>query len=458
MIASMIRDLERWKGELNAAYPDIGGTLDGEIATLQSCLDGKGPGTPGPGMKEYRVKPYAGGVPSTVSASPNLVTYTATMLGLPGSTFTNHWQGCVTDTMATPVSDGEIVGVTFGHGQIAAYEIASGKRLWAWRDPQLSAAGASHCQSPLLWKDLLIVPGGGRSATAKKGDSDQYSQSLIGIDKRTGAIRWESSRGPGGGMPDGSHGEHMTPCLARLPDGKGGLRALVVGNLGAVLDAETGTKLGQFPQAVGATAETPAKNDYWGSGFVAYLDQRIYKGYGGDHSAPPINVWPIALGADGKLAIETGFKTKAQGASHNPMALSPKFLATDATLLDPATGETVFSWGKGPGGRPALTTNRIILMRGHGTRQAIFSIFDLTDPAKPVALNKIPNLIGDGTMPTDIADRYFLELKKPEFKRWCLGCYMGMRDGFGVDTSGVTLQGGRIFIKSQTHLYAIGEK
>jgi hypothetical protein len=33
-----------------------------------------------------------------------------------------------------------------------------------------------------------------------------------------------------------------------------------------------------------------------------------------------------------------------------------------------------------------------------------------------------------------------------------------MGSGFGVDTSGVTCHGSRIYFKSQTHLYCVGEK
>ncbi len=462
-IQSLIPDLERWKNELKGAYPDIGPVLDGEIAFLQRCLKpGEDLSVVPAGMKSHRHAVYAGKVPATVSAGPDLIFYAGEKLGVPADdTFCNGWQGNHSDTMATPVSDGEIVGVTFGHGQIAAYEVVTGKRLWAWRDPQLFASSAGHCQSPLLWKDLLLVPGGGMSAKRGKSDPDSYTMTIIGIDKRTGAIRWENTRGPGGTPQGGKgiHGDHMSPCLARIPDGKGGIRGLVVGNQGAVLDAETGAKLGQFPHCVGATAENPAKNDYWGSGFVTCLDQRIYKCWGGDCSAPPVNVWPISLDADGKLVIGAGFKSKDRGASHSPFALSPKVLVVNGTLMNPATGETLASLGRSTlGESPVLAGNRLIFKKDYGTRLAMFSVVDVADPAKPAVLNKTPNLIGDGSMPVDIADTYFPSLTKPEFKRWCLGCYMGIRNGFGVYTGGVTCQGGRIYLKSQTHLYAIGEK
>jgi hypothetical protein len=189
------------------------------------------------------------------------------------------------DTMAVPVSDGEIVGVTFGYGQIAAYELATGRRLWAWRDPDLATISASHCQSPLMWKDMFLVPGGGRSPglTGSRAQPDQFCQTILGVDKRTGVIRWEQSRGPGGTAPEGTHGDHMSPFLGRLPDGppssensgaasKGALRAVVIANMGAVIDAESGEVLAQLPGSLNAS-----KHNDWGSGFVGQSGQRIFK-------------------------------------------------------------------------------------------------------------------------------------------------------------------------------------
>lgn len=446
-IEQVIADLERWKGETKATLADLSPAVDNEILSLRNFLQGK---FPKDNREGTRIGPYAGRAPYTF-AGPNLLVDGAKKLGLPLHMFSNYWQGDITDTMATPVSDGEIVGVTFGHGQVAAYELATGKRLWAWRDPLWCPAGASHCQSPLLWKDLLIVPGGGTSKT------DVSTMSLIGIDKRTGAIRWESTRGPGGCTPAGTHGDHMSPCLARIPDGKGGIRAVVVGNMGGMINAETGVVVGQFPQCVGATKENPIKNDYWGSGFVTYLDQRIYKGWGGDCSAPPINVWPVTWSAEGKVILGDGFRTKAQGASHGPFALSPSVLAANGTLIHPVTGETLATVERS-GGAPTLAGTSLILVSGVGKRMASLAIFNVADPAKPKRVGGV-NLLGhDDDLPMDIADRYFTALKNPEFKRCCLGTYKGIKDGFGVQTSGVTCRGGRIYLKSQTHLYAIGER
>jgi len=86
-----------------------------------------------------------------------------------------------------------------------------------------------------------------------------------------------------------------------------------------------------------------------------------------------------------------------------------------------------------------------------------FSVFDISDPQQPKRLSD-GNLLGGPEMPSDIADVYFPEFKHPDLKQFALGCYHGLTSGFGVQTSGVTAHGSRLYIKSNTHLYCIGEK
>jgi hypothetical protein len=57
------------------------------------------------------------------------------------------------------------------------------------------------------------------------------------------------------------------------------------------------------------------------------------------------------------------------------------------------------------------------------------------------------------------AELYFPEFKKPENKRFWLGCYKGICASFGGgDTHVYSAQGGRLLVKSNTHLYCIDEK
>jgi hypothetical protein len=87
----------------------------------------------------------------------------------------------------------------------------------------------------------------------------------------------------------------------------------------------------------------------------------------------------------------------------------------------------------------------------------VFDVLDLSDPAKPKVVQE-GNLLGGAEMAKDIADKWFPGFDTPELKRFALGCYRGISGEFGVRTSGVTAHDSRLYIKSNTHLYCIGEK
>lgn len=471
LIEHAIAVLERWKEELKAHYPDIGPSLDVEIAVLKDCLAGKPEAERKvSGARVQKIGRYAGTAPRIYSPTPDLITYAAAKLGLLPEHFCNCWQGVLSDTVATPVSDGEVVCVTFGSGQVGAYDLATGRRLWAWRDPAMNAASASHCPSPLLWKDLMIFMAGGKDeqARARGRKRRDYSTTTMAVDKRTGAVRWEVPGGPGGSWWGESHGDHMSPCLVRLPDGRGSVRGAVVTNKGAILDAETGATLAQLPEAAGE-----GNSGIWQAGYVCYAGGRIARGSAGDNYSPPVSVWPVGLAGE-MLRVETGFVADAK-AGQSPFVYSDRFgVCGGSVLFDAATGARTAELPRPPGraGRPGgtatLAGDLLIIahedveadnMRIREDRMALlsFSVFDVSDPGKPRLVSS-GNLLGSTDCPADIADRYFPEFAKPQWKIFALGCYRGLASHFGVRTGGVTAHGSRLYVKSQTHLYCIGAK
>lgn len=391
-----------------------------------------------------------------------------------------NWHGYLSDVMAAPVSDGTIVGVQFGHGQHAAYELASGKRLWAFTDPAFkSPVSASHCPSPLLWKDLLLFPG--------NGAGENFNHTILAIDKKSGQVRWEASRGPGGCPParGSTHGNHMSPCLVRLPDGTGGVRALVIANQGAVIDAETGAQVLQLPRAAQGN-DNP--KEIWGSGFVAAVGNRVVKSSGGDWGAPVANLWSLTLAPTGQVTVDAGVPTVLKGNSHGPFALSDQLLVLTGGHADPQTGKTLWERpagyryqfgttilagsvaiglepdgnlggkqvpGKGGQSTEGLADNVNVFLVGR--------IRDMSDPAKPTELPQV-NILGTRDMPKDIADQYFPEFgAKREFKVWALGGNdpPGRRPvvhGFASETAGATAHGSRLYVMSMCHLYCLGER
>jgi len=452
--------LEKWKDELKADYPDIGPTLDAELSLLRDCLEGKEEDDRDApkGAKTQRLQHYAGKAPRVLATAPDLQAYAMKKLGLLGGHFSNDWQGVLSEAAATPVSDGEVVCVMFGHGQIAAYEVATGKRLWAWRDPLMNAGSASHLPSPLLWKDNLIFMSAGKDPAATNKKKGAYSTAVMAVDKRTGKVKWEVPGGPGGSWWGDTHGDHMSPCLVRLPDGKGGVRAAVVSNKGGVLDAETGEALAQLPDA--------AADSYgvWRSGFLAAAGGRVFRNSAGDNYHPPVSAWPLKFTGD-KLAVDPGFVCQVKG-EQDSFVLTDKIAVLGSAVIDATTGKKLAELPGRQRGAPTLAGNLLIIteneaaevrMREDRLALGAFTVYDLSDPARPRLVSS-KNLLGTADMPADIADKYFPEFRKPDSKLHALGTYRGLGAYFGARTSGVTAHGSRLYVQSQTHLYCIGEK
>ena len=88
---------------------------------------------------------------------------------------------------ATAAIDGEFV-YTFGcMGQLACWKLATGERVWMQALDQLGGQRPfwGYSSSPLIWKDTVIVQGGG-------------SILVVAFDKKTGALAWKSGTGKAG--------------------------------------------------------------------------------------------------------------------------------------------------------------------------------------------------------------------------------------------------------------------
>ena len=102
----------------------------------------------------------------------------------------------------TPVSDGERVYAFFGKSGIVAYDL-EGKQLWQkFVGKDFGAMNWGTASSPILYKNLVIVP-----ATAE-------SDSLVAFDKVSGEQVWQAKGNGGFSATWGS------PVLVNLPDGQ----------------------------------------------------------------------------------------------------------------------------------------------------------------------------------------------------------------------------------------------
>ncbi len=154
-----------------------------------------------------------------------------------------------TQSMASPspVTDGRLVVVHFGGGQLATYDF-QGKQLWCRNlqdDFGRYTIWWGHANSPILYKDLVISVSMQDSCADLPGEpSPSY---VVAHDKLTGRLVWKTMR-----MTD-AKAEHCdsytTPLLWRRGDR---LEMIVMG--GEMLDAydpATGRRLWYLPELLG---------------------------------------------------------------------------------------------------------------------------------------------------------------------------------------------------------------
>jgi outer membrane protein assembly factor BamB len=147
----------------------------------------------------------------------------------------------------SPVTDGEVVIVHFGNGDLAGYDFA-GKQLW-YRNLQKDYGDYTiwwgHANSPVLYRDLVISICIQDSCADLPGKpSPSY---VVAHDKRTGRERWKTMR-----MTAASHescDSYNTPILRQV----GGRAELIVmgGQMLDACDPASGKRLWYLPDLIG---------------------------------------------------------------------------------------------------------------------------------------------------------------------------------------------------------------
>jgi len=154
-----------------------------------------------------------------------------------------------THNLATPspVTDGQLVVVHFGNGDLAAYDF-DGKRLWhrnLQEDFGRYTIWWGHANSPVLYEDLVISVCMQDSCADLPGEpSPSY---VVAHDKRTGRQKWKTMRMTGARA---EHCDSYTTPIFRRSNGR--MEMLVMG--AEVLDAydpATGGRLWYLPELIG---------------------------------------------------------------------------------------------------------------------------------------------------------------------------------------------------------------
>jgi outer membrane protein assembly factor BamB len=152
----------------------------------------------------------------------------------------------------SPVTDGEVVVVHFGNGELAAYDFG-GKQLWRHNLQQEYGPYSiwwGHANSPVLFDDLVIsVCMQDSLADLGKSETESY---LVAHDKRTGELKWKSRRMTGAEAEECD--AYTTPVLYKSPQG---WQLIVMGaNQLDAYNPVTGEQIWYLPGIVGGRTIT----------------------------------------------------------------------------------------------------------------------------------------------------------------------------------------------------------
>jgi outer membrane protein assembly factor BamB len=450
--------LQRWRKVLEEADPKAVPVLDEDIALLKRFVAGEHD-ILGGNFKKVPQFGVAGGVrhgkgtlieyaQDTVRASLRIV-----------------WPGWMPFHCTTGVSDGEIVVVQFFQGQVAAYEVSTGKRRWAWRDPVSGNRigqgndGAERVFSLRLKGDAVFV-------TMIPGDRG-VSPGLFCLDKRNGSARWFVPYGP---KEDGA--SIVTPVLMDISAGTQGAVPgqksswpMLIDARAAILEQATGRKVGQIFARGSAGVEQGKQIRDWFYPLV--FGDRVIVGTGNDmgrHHSSVLHLRPDGQGNAEDLE-EDRFVGKA---SRMPRVRNEHFVFGPDYAYDLRTRSTV---GVGRAEKLAAIGDLCIGSGGFddtkfrprrdGAALLTWPVFCGTaKPHDAIRLISNNSLLGGADVP---ADRWvnkhlpgfdMLRLLAP--RAFCGGYGNYVTAYFGHQVNGPVASGDRIFIQSQSFLYCIG--
>ena len=152
----------------------------------------------------------------------------------------------------TPATDGEVVVVHFGNGDLAAYDYA-GKQLWLHNlqdDYGAYTIWWGHANSPIIYKDLVIDACMQDSLTDLQ--NTPVESYLVAHDRRTGELKWKTVRKTEAKAEECD--AYTTPLLRTVGDRKE--IVLMGGNQLDGYDPDTGKQLWFLQGLVGGRTVT----------------------------------------------------------------------------------------------------------------------------------------------------------------------------------------------------------
>jgi outer membrane protein assembly factor BamB len=353
------------------------------------------------------------------------------------------WGHLVGYCMSVPVSDGQFVYASFGQGQTVCYDL-NGKRMWGVHyQPNLQKDDLSSIASPLLAGDVLV-------------DMHGSVDVIRGLDKRTGKLLWEApTKGAGtrdgGGYYVGSH------KLMRLANGPKQIEVIVT-TLCNIIRASDGRVMGSLPFEFAPS----------GGPSIVCCGDVVMKGANGDNYRAPYIAYRLKLVGDDKVEAKEVWRTpRSSTPGYQAVVLSPKALimaSNQHAVLNPLTGEFL---SRGSSNHIAGYSNTlagtVFLWVDDGSRSwgsrgnevfGTFSTADVTDPTRTKVISD-QNVLGGVNKPRVPA----MEKFAPEL--YALPFYTGNAYGWPAHflhtATAIFPSGNRLFIRSLSHLYCIGD-
>ncbi len=361
------------------------------------------------------------------------------------------WGNMIGRCMTAPVSDGRHVYASFSPGQIACYDL-NGNRKWArYIEPD---GNRTPVQSPLLVGDVLVDMHGGTTV-------------LRGLNKHTGETLWEAptrnakAKGRKGGYYVGGH------KIVRLRNGDAEMDVIVT-SLCNIIRPTDGRELGHLPWP---------DDRYGPSGGHSIFNagNLVYKSTCGDGGGSPFVCYELKLVDRDTVTATERYAVDRSPGYQGQIAIDGVLLTTrnSGTVMDAASGEVLVKGSRrrklfelstilagnyvfhiDDNSRDQLMDTWLGRTRPDGWTMELISVTDVSNPKAPKPIDS-RNVLGvKAAPPIPWMQRLAPELYDDDtyWGSWCAKPAHFMH----IDT-GMFASGNRLFIRSVSHLYCIGD-